>query len=156
MEKKKKKALVHVPQNGLVLDISYPISKEWHNFMFYHPLHNTAYKGILVSKELAFFTLSSIKLFEIIQLFHIYFPSMAPTAVELESKPFTTVNITQLTGDECAEALKVVRKERPLDAFFYGRHQLSGDQTKPVKQIRNHKFVTGRYFYLILYTRTVN
>ncbi|OAA60589.1 Class II aldolase/adducin [Niveomyces insectorum RCEF 264] len=57
---------------------------------------------------------------------------MAPSATE----PEIPLDITNLTGDERAAALKTRGYDRPLDVFTYGGHPISGHQTKPIKQIR--------------------
>ena len=63
---------------------------------------------------------------------------MAPGATE----PEASFEITNLTGDERAAALKARGRDRPLDVFTYGGHPISGHQTKPIKQIRIPRFAS--------------
>ena len=58
---------------------------------------------------------------------------MAPSAVEtanthsLASK--VVPDVSKLTGDERAAALKASGKDRPLDVFTYGGHPISGQSS---------------------------
>ncbi|KEZ38867.1 hypothetical protein SAPIO_CDS10175 [Scedosporium apiospermum] len=67
---------------------------------------------------------------------------MAPSATETIQASAPVEDITKLTGDERAAALKANSKDRPLDVFTYGGHPISGHQREPIHQIRIPKLAT--------------